>query len=219
MCNITGNIRRATQDMDFDFIRYSLDEESIRRFVETLNCLSGIKIAITGNIEELSQHEYRGKRVYIEIRDERGYTLHSKIDLGVHTNFCIEQEEYCFDVCMDDSGASLLINSREQMFTEKLRSLLKFGPLSTRYKDIYDMSYLCAKIDRNKLNECLRLYVYDDKTMREENIEDVRRRVYETFSNKLYCRNAHKNNKANWSGIGADDAFKAIEDFLNSIPV
>ena len=31
-----------------------------------------------------------------------------------------------------------LINSKEQMFTEKLRSILKFGPLSTRYKDIFD---------------------------------------------------------------------------------
>ena len=33
MRNITGDARRATQDLDFDFIRYSLLEESIRSFI------------------------------------------------------------------------------------------------------------------------------------------------------------------------------------------
>ncbi|WP_369127268.1 nucleotidyl transferase AbiEii/AbiGii toxin family protein [Treponema berlinense] len=45
-------------------------------------------------------------------------------------------------MAFDDEGASLLINSKEQMFTEKLRSLLRFGPVSTRYKDIFDMYFL-----------------------------------------------------------------------------
>lgn len=35
-----------------------------------------------------------------------------------------------------------MINSMEQMITEKLRSLLKIGPFSTRYKDIFDIMYL-----------------------------------------------------------------------------
>lgn len=64
--------------------------------------------------------------------------MESKIDFGVHVNMEIEQEKYCFDVCMDDDGASFLINSCEQIFVEKLRSLCKFGPFSSRYKDIYD---------------------------------------------------------------------------------
>ena len=54
----------------------------------------------------------------------------------------LEQEEYCFDVCMDDQGASLLKNSKEQSITEKLRALLVFGVNDKRYKDIYDMYYL-----------------------------------------------------------------------------
>lgn len=33
----------------------------------------------------------------------------------------LSQEEYCFDIAFDNEGASLLINSREQMFSEKLR--------------------------------------------------------------------------------------------------
>jgi hypothetical protein len=53
----------------------------------------------------------------------------------------MEQEEYCFDITYDDEGASLLINSNEQMLSEKLRSLLKFGTFSTRFKDIYELCF------------------------------------------------------------------------------
>ena len=120
MRSITGNTRRATQDIDFDFIKYSLSEDSIRMFIEKLNCLDGIKISISGKIEELSQQEYNGKRVFVNIEDDTGHSFMSKIDLGVHKNIQIEQDEYCFDVCMDDVGASLLINTKEQMVAEKL---------------------------------------------------------------------------------------------------
>ena len=73
MRSITGNVRRATEDLDLDFIRYSLEDESIRYFISKLNCLDGIRIEIKGNkIEQLSQQEYSGKRVYIIIKDDEG---------------------------------------------------------------------------------------------------------------------------------------------------
>lgn len=46
MRSITGSSRRATQDMDLDFIRYSLSDEAIRLFISSLNCLDGITIQI-----------------------------------------------------------------------------------------------------------------------------------------------------------------------------
>ena len=141
MRSITNNTRRATQDMDLDFIKYSLQDESIEHFITELNTVGKVSIKRIGKIEELNQQDYRGKRIYVEIADSEGYILKSKIDLGVHRHFNIEQEEFCFDVGMDDDGASLLINSKEQMFTEKLRSILKFGALSTRYKDVFDIYY------------------------------------------------------------------------------
>ena len=58
----TGNIRRATQDLDMDFIRYSLADDSIELFVKKLDCLEGISIRRTGNIETLKQQDYHGKR-------------------------------------------------------------------------------------------------------------------------------------------------------------
>lgn len=80
----------------------------------------------------------------------------------------IEQEEYCFDIAYDDEGASLLVNSNEQMLSEKLRSLLKFGTFSTRFKDIYDMYYLKDRVSIEKLRQVLQIYVFDDESMREK---------------------------------------------------
>ncbi len=55
---------------------------------------------------------------YVEISDGIGNKIISKLDLGVHNRLSIEQENYCFDIAFDEEGASLLINSNEQMFTE-----------------------------------------------------------------------------------------------------
>ena len=54
-----------------------------------------------------------------DIEDFDGDVIESKLDIGVHKDLSIVQEEYCFDVCLDNDGANLLINSKEQMFTEK----------------------------------------------------------------------------------------------------
>lgn len=218
MRSITGNVRRATEDLDLDFIRYSLQDDSIREFVSKLNCLDGIKIEIIGNkIEQLSQQEYNGKRVCIIIKDSDGNFIESKIDLGVHANMKIEQDKYCFDVCMDDEGVSLLINSCEQIFAEKLRSLLRFGPLSTRYKDIFDFCYLIDHVDVSRLIECIKVYIIDEPTMREKNMDDIRKRVLLTFSNRRFKTNVERSGDRNWLQINVEVAFKMIQNFLFTI--
>lgn len=60
MRSLSGNVRRATQDMDIDFIRYSLADESIDRFIRRLNSLDGITIERIGEIEELRQQIITG---------------------------------------------------------------------------------------------------------------------------------------------------------------
>lgn len=208
---------KVCQDMDLDFIRYSLSEDSIRAFVSRLNCLEGITISITGDIEELSQQEYRGKRVYVTLEDDTGHAFLSKIDLGVHKQVQIEQDEYCFDVCLDEVGASLLINSKEQIFTEKLRSLLRFGPLSTRYKDVFDMCYLSDYVDKSRLQQCMATYIFSDPGMRENDMDGIMRRVNRTFSDRLYKRNIERAGNANWLEIGVPETFEKIETFLSSL--
>ena len=129
----------------------------------------------------------------------------------------VEQDEYCFDVCLDDVGASLLINSKEQIFTEKLRSLLRFGPLSTRYKDIFDLCYLADHAEKERLRRCLDTYIFKDPGMRENDMNAVLARVNRTFSDRLYRQQIQRSSRHNWLGIKVEDAFAKIIAFLETI--
>lgn len=186
MRSLTNNNRRATRDIDLDFIHYSLNEEAIRIFIDKMNCIEGLGIKIEGDIKELKHQDYHGKSIEVVIRDNYGNDIRSKIDIGVHKHLGIEQEEYCFDVCLDETGASLLKNTVEQAFAEKLRSLLIFGPNSRRYKDIYDMYYLINEVEPEKLNAVLGELIYSDSDIRENTIDDILKRVRTTFSNDQY---------------------------------
>lgn len=212
----TNNARRATQDLDIDFIKYSLADDSIDTFIRKLNCLEGIRIIRLGRIEELKQQDYSGKRVYIQIEDAEGNQVKSKIDLGVHKRFELEQEEYCFDIAYDDEGASLLINSNEQMLAEKLRSLLKFGPFSTRFKDVYDIYYLKDSADMKKLLPALHTYIFDDSSMRENNGKDILRRLKFIFNDKIYIRNLDKSEKR-WIDEKIEVVIKGVVEFISEI--
>lgn len=75
----TNNVRRATQDLDIDFIKYSLADEAIDAFISKLNCLGGIKISRFGKIEELKQQDYSGKQVFILIEDADGNKLEARL--------------------------------------------------------------------------------------------------------------------------------------------
>lgn len=203
MRSISKDSRRATQDMDIDFIRYSLEEESIKKFIEALNQIGEVSIKIVGRMEELKQQDYHGKRIHVEIEDRTGTKLNSKIDLGVHKRLNIKQDEYCFDIGFDEEGASLLVNSKEQMLAEKLRSILKFGSFSTRFKDIYDIYYLFDQVDEEKLRECFCSYIFNDDGMKENSIEDIYRRVEATFKDKMYLRRL-STSKKNWLNVPND---------------
>ena len=213
MRDLTKNSRRATQDIDIDFIRYSLSDQAIDLFLQKLNVFPDITIKRISQISELNQQDYKGKSVKILVTDSENTSVQSKIDFGVHKYLQIDQEEYCFEIVSDNKGISLLANSKEQMFAEKIRSLLKFGTFSIRYKDIFDMYFLCDKIDKNKLNDCLAQFVYNDKNMRENSIIEVVQRIQKTFENKQYCDKVDHSDKR-WLDESIDEIMKKILDFL-----
>ncbi|WP_368239694.1 nucleotidyl transferase AbiEii/AbiGii toxin family protein [Collinsella aerofaciens] len=125
MCALSGSGRRATQDIDLDFVRYPMTDASIRSFVSALSNLGdGVTVRIAGEIEELSQQDYKGRRANLKVSDGRS-TFDTKFDLGVHASAAMEQDELWFDVAHRQEGVCLLANSKEQVFAEKLKSLLR----------------------------------------------------------------------------------------------
>ena len=74
--------RRATQDLDVDFIKYSLNDESISAFINKLSD-SNVKVKITLPMKKLNHQDYEGKRVFIELSDKFGNKYSAKLDIGV----------------------------------------------------------------------------------------------------------------------------------------
>ena len=216
MHSISNSIRRATRDLDLDFIKYSLEDDSICEFIKKLNSVNdNINIQIVGNITELNHQDYNGKRANIKLIDEFNYTIDAKLDIGVHKLFELEQDDYYFNLDALGEGISLLINSPEQIFTEKLKSLLKLGFRSTRYKDLFDFYYLIDnnKLDENKLLKTFKIIIFDDETMREETIGNIISRLESIFNSKIYRSNL-SNPKVNWLDISIDDAITKVLDYI-----
>lgn len=129
MSSLTAMARRATMDMDFDFLRYSLTNDAIRKFVSRLNRVAPCKMRIVGKIETLRQQEYKGKRIHLSLTDENRLSIETKIDIGVHTRTDVEQTDLPFKVVTDEKDVVLLVNPKEQIFVEKQggESRAKYG--------------------------------------------------------------------------------------------
>lgn len=219
MHSISNDKRRATKDLDIDFIRYLLSDKSIEEFIFKLNFFDdGIKIEISKPILELKQHDYHGKRVYVKLIDNFKNELNTKLDIGVHNNLDIEQDEYCFELNAIKKSATLLINSKEQIFVEKMKSLLIFGSLSTRYKDILDFYYLInnCNMNKEKLNKYFELIIFKDKNMDENSINDIYNSLNVILKKKRYLENFN-NIKNNWLEIPAEVVINNILNYIKEL--
>ncbi len=216
---VSNDLRRATRDLDLDFIKYSLEDNSIINFIDTLDKVNDdIRIKITGKIRTLHHQDYDGKRVNLEISDFYNNKLHTKLDIGVHKQFDIKQEEYCFNLNGMNENVNLIINSKEQIFTEKLKSLLKIGARSTRYKDLFDFYYLInnGNLNKKKLLKAIDVLIINDDSMRENNIEEIIKRITTIFNSNNYKRYL-SSPKVNWLDITVDEAIDNVIKYLSEL--
>ncbi len=219
MHNISRDMRRATRDMDIDFIKYSLEDKSIRNFIKELNNTSdGIKIKIIGKIESLHHQDYDGKRVYIQLIDKKHYLITSKLDIGVHKYFDIKQDKYYFDFNIINESVSLLINSKEQIMVEKLKSLLKFGITSTRFKDVFDFYYLInnENLDKEKLKKYIDILILQDDTMRENELQEIYIRLTNILNNNRFKSRMNTVNN-NWLEIPIENVISNVLRYFNNL--
>ena len=101
MQQISGDRRRATRDIDLDFVRYPMTDEGIRAFIRTL-CPADVdvRLEIVGPIDDLKHQGYHGKRVHLCVTDSTGTSMETKLDLGVHDKLPLEQLELWFDTAL-----------------------------------------------------------------------------------------------------------------------
>ena len=218
MSSITGDIRRATIDMDIDFVHHSISSRSIERFVKGLNrVMPELEIGIDGEITDLKHEDYRGKRVYVLVKDNSlTLPLRTKIDIGVHTHDEMVQVEYGFDVVTAPEKAELQANSNEQMFAEKLASLLRHGALSNRPKDVFDMYYLSSRLRLKVVRQYVSILVYANKRCPIEDKRGIVESLRRTFGSARYMRKL-ASVRINWLGVSPRVATAAILKVVKSL--
>ena len=208
--------RRATRDIDLDFLRYSIADESVRHFIETLNMGdSDFSVVIVGSIKELRHQDYNGKRVFIRLADNEGNSIETKLDIGVHKELDLEQSLLCFDLNKLDQGVTLFANNPEQIIAEKMKSLLRIGAASTRFRDVFDTySFIHSKeVNRDLLQKNFDVLIFADASMREGSFEDAHDRLHNVFRNPQYLSDL-KNSKDNWLGVPIDEVVQEVLDYF-----
>ncbi len=216
MAALTKDIRRATLDLDLDLVHYSLSDDSIDAMVHRMNCLPGIAIRRSGEIISLKQQDYFGKRLHLSLQDEAGYALQCKLDIGVHANDAIEQEDTVFDLSQIGlSQVTLQANSPEQIFAEKLKTLLRLGRISTRGKDIFDMVYLTNILEGEKLQKFVVTTIYQDPGMSEAAVKDILKRLEKIFSDHGFMM-LLENPRFNWLELSPREATAKLLAYIRS---
>ena len=218
MSSIKRDIRRATMDMDIDFVHHSISKRSIESFVKGLNrALPSVDIAIAGTIVDLKHEDYRGKRIFVTIAD--GTTprpLRTKIDIGVHTHDEMVQLEYEFEMISIEENAELQINSNEQIFVEKLLSLLRHGIVSRRPKDVFDMYYLSSRIVHGIVKTYMASLIYASKRCKENTKEEVLASLKRTFSSSRFLAKLNAT-RVNWLGVSPKVVTSTVLKFIASL--
>ena len=217
MCELTKAVRRTTMDIDVDFIHCSISDTSVRRVVARWARLTGFKMSIFGTILELRQDDYRGKRVYLDISD--GSTkkpVRTKIDIGVHTHGDLRQIERRFSALADERKATLYSNSCEQIFAEKLLSLIRHGVMSTRTKDVFDLHYLSGVVSRRRLKRFVDAMILHNKKCPLREPARIIDSIAKTFSSRRFLR-AMASPRSNWLGLPPKEVADSVLAYLRKV--
>lgn len=110
-----------------------------------------------------------------------------------------------------------MVNSKEQIFVEKLIPVIKFGLLSTRYKDFYDLYWLIknGNMDGSKVVKILNNKVFRHKINDVDSLEKLINVINNVLSDKNYIK-VISNRKNNWLDVEITDLKDTIINYLKS---
>ena len=101
---------------------------------------------------------------------------------------------------------------------EKLKSLLKFGIRTTRYKDIFDIYYLInnAYINKEELLYIIHSLIINDKTMKENNLNDIIKKLTMIINNNIFKHNL-SDARNNWLGVPINEVINSVVIYFESL--
>ena len=217
MCELTKDARRTTMDIDVDFIHCSISDASVRKVVARWARLTGFQMSIFGTILELRQDDYRGKRVYLDISDGSiRRPVRTKLDIGVHAHNDLRQVERRFSALAEERRATLYSSSCEQMFAEKLLSLIRHGVMSTRTKDVFDLYYLSGMVSRRKLKQFVDAMILHNRRCPLREPARIIDSIARTFSSRRFLRDM-ASPRSNWLGLPPKEVSEHVLVYLRKV--
>ena len=94
--------------------------------------------------------------------------------------------------------------------------LLKFGPLSTRYRDIFDLYWLITEgnLDKDKILNYMKILIFDNDIDIHE-IKELYNTVNLVLSEPMFISNL--SNNYNWTNTNIDIILSTIKDYLQTL--
>lgn len=116
-----------------------------------------------------------------------------------------------------NNSMTLLINTKEQIFVEKLLSMLKHGIRTTRYKDIYDFYYLITKgnMDKVWIIKLINIYCINSD-LKINTTSEIANELSKIFKNANFLENV-QNSRYNWLGKEINIVLDTIIDFVKQL--
>ena len=90
---------------------------------------------------------------------------------------------------------------------------MKFGPLSTRYRDIFDLYWLVTegKLDKKLISDYMKILIFDTD-IEINNKEDISNIIDLVLSDNMFIQNLSNNN--NWTGQGIAKILETIKKYV-----
>lgn len=151
----------------------------------------------------------------INILSKEGYNWNYAVSkVCKHTD--IHQDTLLLNTQIIDGNIEFLVNPEEQIFIEKLIPILKFGPLSTRYSDIFDLYWLITEgnLDKDKILNYIKILIFDNDIDIYE-IKELYNTVDLVLSEPMFISNL--SNNYNWTNANLDTILETIKNYLGSL--
>lgn len=130
--------------------------------------------------------------------------------------FKLSQDTLLLNTQIIDGNIEFLVNPKEQIFIEKLIPILKFGPLSTRYRDIFDLYWLITEgnLDKDKILNYMKILIFDNDIDIHET-QELYNTVNLVLSEPMFISNL--SNNYNWTNANIDTILETIKDYLQNL--
>ncbi len=153
IASILGIGSRSTMDIDATVKDFSVSSENVDKVFKEICGIDIVDhlIFLFGRIEEIREKDdYLGLRVFIECHYGK-MKVPLTVDLTTGDTIISREVEYMYKCVFDDKAIPVLAYPLENVFAEKLDTIVSRGAANTRTRDFYDV-YMLYVLKKDEIN-------------------------------------------------------------------